>query len=146
MLDLMLFKIDVFSKHFTRNLMDTNLFQWKSTFHEIYRWVPVIWGFLLTHFQASVGLFFWEYQIDNLITRVFKGKNNQKLCLSFCHSLVSHLTSFFCTIYCIEFQFFISYSIPQTFTVYQTLAICLLAIFFGKFFTGLPLTIFCIFS
>ena len=36
----------------------------------------------------------------------FKGQNNQKLCLSFCHSLVSHLTSFFCTIYCVEFQFF----------------------------------------
>ena len=63
----------------------------------------------------------------------FKGQNNQKLCLSFCHSLVSHLTSFFCTIYCIEFQIFGGYTIPQTFTVYQTLAISLLAMFFAKF-------------
>ena len=38
----------------------------------------------------------------------FKGQNNQKLCLPFCHSLVSHPTSFFCTIYCIEFWFFLS--------------------------------------
>ena len=38
----------------------------------------------------------------------FKGQNNQKLCLSFCHSLVSHHTSFFCTIYCIKFWFFLS--------------------------------------
>ena len=39
-------------------LMDSNLFQLKSsTFHEPYRWVPVTWEFLLTHFQASVGLF-----------------------------------------------------------------------------------------
>ena len=38
---------------------------------------------------------------------LFKGQNNQKLCLSFCHSLVSHLTSFFCTIYCIEIWSFL---------------------------------------
>ena len=31
----------------------------------------------------------------------FEAQNNQKLCLSFCHSLVSHLTSFFWAIYCI---------------------------------------------
>ena len=50
------------------NLMDSNLFQLKnSTFHKIYRGVPVIWGFLLTYFQASIGLFFWEYQMDSLI-------------------------------------------------------------------------------
>ena len=34
----------------------------------------------------------------------FKGQNNQKLCLSFCHSLVSQLTSFFCTIFCVCYQ------------------------------------------
>ena len=74
----------------------------------------------------------------------FKGQNNQKFCLSFCHSLVSHLTSLFCTIYCIEFWFFVWYSIPQTFTVYQTLAISLLAMFFGEFlgFLGLNSTFF----
>ena len=50
------------------NLLESNLFQLKSsTFCERYRWVPVTWGFLLTYFQASVGLFFWEYQIDSLI-------------------------------------------------------------------------------
>ena len=50
------------------NLMDSNLFQLKSsTFRKIYRWVPVPWGFLPTYFQASVGLVFWEYQIDSLI-------------------------------------------------------------------------------
>ena len=38
------------------NLMDSNLFQLKSsTFHETYRWVPITWGFLPTYFQASVG-------------------------------------------------------------------------------------------
>ena len=66
-----------------------------------------------------------------------KGQNNQKLCLSFGHSLVSNHTSFFCTIYCIKFCFvffFVSYSFPQTFTVYQNLAISLLAMFFGEFF------------
>ena len=42
-----------------------------------------------------------------LTSRPFvKGQSNQKLCLSFCHSLLSHPTSFFCTIYCIEFWFF----------------------------------------
>ena len=41
------------------NLMDSNLFQLKSsTFHETYRWVPVTWEFLLTYFQASVRLLF----------------------------------------------------------------------------------------
>ena len=64
----------------------------------------------------------------------FWGQNNQKLCLSFCHSLVSHLTSFFCTIYFIEFWFFVRYSIPQRFTVYQTLAASLLAIVFWQVF------------
>ena len=40
------------------NWMDSNLFQLKSSaFCETYRWVPVTWGFLLTYFQASVGLF-----------------------------------------------------------------------------------------
>ena len=40
------------------NLMDSNLFQLKSsTLPETYRWLPVTWGFLLTNFQASVGLF-----------------------------------------------------------------------------------------
>ena len=39
-------------------------------------------------------------------------------------------------------SFYAVYSIPQTFKVYQTLAIFLLAIFFAMFFTGLPLTIF----
>ena len=37
---------------------------------------------------------------------------------------------------------FVGYSIPQTFTVYQTLAISLLAMFFDKYFTGLLLIIF----
>ena len=37
-----------------------------------------------------------------LTSRPFlKHQNNQKLCLSFCHSLVSQLTSFFCAIYSI---------------------------------------------
>ena len=40
------------------NLMDSNLFQLKSsTFCETYRWMPVTWEFLLTYFQAFVGLF-----------------------------------------------------------------------------------------
>ena len=48
--------------------MDSNLFQLKSsTFHKIYRWVLVTWGFLPTYFQASVGLVFWEYQTGSLI-------------------------------------------------------------------------------
>ena len=50
------------------NLMDSNLFQLKSsTFCKIYSWVPVPWGFLPTYFQTSVGLVFWEYQIGSLI-------------------------------------------------------------------------------
>ena len=50
------------------NLMDSNLFQLKSsTFFETYRWVPVTWGFLPRHFQASVGQVFWEYQMSSLI-------------------------------------------------------------------------------
>ena len=52
------------------DLMDSNLFQLKSSaFRETYRGggVPVTWGFLPTYFQSSVGLFFWEYQIDSLI-------------------------------------------------------------------------------
>ena len=50
------------------NLMDSNLFQVRSsTFHETYRWVLVTWGFLLRHFQPSVGLVFWEYQMSSLI-------------------------------------------------------------------------------
>ena len=71
MLDLMSFKIMYFQEilqGIASNLMDSNLFQLKScTFCETYRSVPVTWGFLLTYFQASVGLFFWEYQIGNLI-------------------------------------------------------------------------------
>ena len=50
------------------NLMDSILFQLKSsTFCKTYRWVLVTWGFLLTYFQPSVGLFFWEYQMSSLI-------------------------------------------------------------------------------
>ena len=50
------------------NLMDSNLFQLKSsTFRETYRWVLVTWGFLPIYFQASVGLVFWEYQMSSLI-------------------------------------------------------------------------------
>ena len=44
-----------------------------------------------------------------------------------------HPTSFFCTIYCIEFWIFVSYSILKTFTVYQTLAISPLVIFWASF-------------
>ena len=41
------------------NLIDSNLFQLKrSTFCKTYRQVPVTWGFLLTYFQASVGVYF----------------------------------------------------------------------------------------
>ena len=180
--------------------MDSNLFQLKSsTFCKTYRWVLITGGFLLTYFQASVGLVFWEYWTGSLIWLIghlvtgyqtikmpkekymslkillaearakavflqtqmhqkgahvklvnfskfltncekfwpafniknvwknswpkkeeslhpslpqinktwttltlrpfFKGQHNQKLCLSFCHSLLSHPTSFFCTIY-----------------------------------------------
>ena len=50
------------------NFMDSYLFQLKSsTFCKTYRWVPVTWGFLLRHFQASVGQVFWEYQVSSLI-------------------------------------------------------------------------------
>ena len=50
------------------NLMDSNLFQLKSsTFCKAYRLVLIIWGFLPTYFQASVGLVFWEYQTGSLI-------------------------------------------------------------------------------
>ena len=39
--------------------MDSNIFQLKSsTLWKTYRWVLVTWGFLLTYFQPSVGLFF----------------------------------------------------------------------------------------
>ena len=48
--------------------MDSNLFQLKSsTFHETYRWVLVTWGFLPRHFQPSIGLVLWEYQMSSLI-------------------------------------------------------------------------------
>ena len=48
--------------------MDSNLFQLKSsTLWKTYRWVLVTWGFLLTYFQPSVGLVFWEYQTGSLI-------------------------------------------------------------------------------
>ena len=48
--------------------MDSNLFQVRSsTFHKIYRWVLITWGFLLRHFQPSVGLVLWEYQMSSLI-------------------------------------------------------------------------------
>ena len=63
----------------------------------------------------------------------YKGQNNQKLCLSFCHSLVSQLTSFFCTIYCIICQVIYQVFHPQTFTVYQTLAISLWPCFLSSF-------------
>ena len=50
------------------NLMDFNLFQIKrSTLWKIYRWVLISWGFLLRHFQLSVGQVFWEYQMSSLI-------------------------------------------------------------------------------
>ena len=52
------------------------------------------------------------------------------------------LTSLFCTIYFIVFQFFCQLFHPQTFTMYQTLVISLFAMFFGKLFTGLLLTLF----
>ena len=40
------------------NLMDSNLFQLKSsTFCETYRWVPVNWGFLPTYFQSCQTFF-----------------------------------------------------------------------------------------
>ena len=49
-------------------LMDSNLFQLKSsTFCVTCRWVLITGGFLLTYFQASVGLVFWEYQTGSLI-------------------------------------------------------------------------------
>ena len=71
MLDLMSFKYMYFQQILqgtASNLMDSNLFQLKSsTFCKTYRWVPVTWGYLLTYFQPSVGLFFWEYWIDSLI-------------------------------------------------------------------------------
>ena len=52
----------------TSDLMDSNLFQLKSsTFCKTYRWVLGTWGFLPTYFQASVGLVFWEYQTGSLI-------------------------------------------------------------------------------
>ena len=50
------------------DLMDSNLFQLKSsTLWKIYRWVLVSWGFLLRHFQPSVGQVFREYQMSSLI-------------------------------------------------------------------------------
>ena len=50
------------------NLMDSNLFQLKSsTFCETCRWVLVTGGYLPTYFQASVGPVFWEYQTGSLI-------------------------------------------------------------------------------
>ena len=59
-----------------------------------------------------------------------KGQNNPKLCLSFCHSLVSHpKVSFGLFTVLNSVFFFVGYSFLQTFTVYQTLAISLLAIF-----------------
>ena len=55
-------------QEFASDLMDSNLFQLKSsTFRKTYRWVLVTWGFLPTHFQASVRLVFWEYQTGSLI-------------------------------------------------------------------------------
>ena len=90
-----------------------------------------------THKQAKwVGLIlFPKAQFNNIITGSLVGYNGY----FFCYSLVYKLANFFCTIYCIICHFFIGYSIPQTFTVYQTLAISLLAMFFGKFlgFLGL---------
>ena len=50
------------------NLMDSNLFQLKSsTLWKIYRWVLVSWRFLPRHLQPSVGQVFWEYQMSSLI-------------------------------------------------------------------------------
>ena len=71
----------------------------------------------------------------------FKGQNNQKLCLSVILWYPTVQVSFvlFTLLYS---SFFVGYSIPQTFTMYQILAISLLAMFFGKLFTGLLLTIF----
>ena len=63
-----------------------------------------------------------------------RGQNNQKFCLFFCHSLVSLLTSFFCTISCILFQFFLSSILsPKHTQCIKPLQIFLLARFFGKF-------------
>ena len=48
--------------------MDSDLFQLRSsTFHKTYRWVLVTWGFLPRHFQPSVGLVLWGYQMSSLI-------------------------------------------------------------------------------
>ena len=50
------------------DLMDSNLFQVRSsTFRETYRWVLVTWVFLPRHFQPSLGLVLWEYQMSSLI-------------------------------------------------------------------------------
>ena len=50
------------------DFMDSNLFQLKSSaFCKTCRWVLVTWGFLLRHFQKSVGLVLWEYQIGSCI-------------------------------------------------------------------------------
>ena len=70
-MDLMSFKIDVFQQILqgtASNLMNSNLFQVRSsTFCKTYRWVLFTWGFLPRHFQPSVGLVFWEYQMSSLI-------------------------------------------------------------------------------
>ena len=71
----------------------------------------------------------------------FKGQNNQKLHLSFCHSLVSYPTSSFILFTVLDSGFFCWVIHPQTFTVYQTLAISLLAVFFGEFFGFLVKTL-----
>ena len=67
----------------------------------------------------------------------FKEKNNKKLCLSVIFGIPPCKFLLYYLLYWISV--FVRYSIPQTFTVYQTLALYLLAMCFGEFlgFLGL---------
>ena len=72
--------------------------------------------------------------------KALKSQNNQKLCLSFCYSLVSFLTSFFYTIFCIEFQFFLSGDpSPKHVQCIKLLQYLCWPCFFGKFLGFLDL-------
>ena len=62
----------------------------------------------------------------------FKGQNNQKLCLFFCHSLVCQIILFY-IIYCTFDQVFDQAFHPQTFTVYQDIVISLTIKFLAEF-------------
>ena len=65
---------------------------------------------------SSLESYWWLYQKQWLNLKggrprlhpnyeaLLKGQNNQKLCLSFYHSLVFQITSFFCTISCIFYR------------------------------------------